>query len=1027
MADFFISYQRKSQDFVRQLQQSLIDANKTVWVDLEDIPKAADWFDEIRRGIEAAPSFVFVITLLSLTSEVCTRELAHARSLNKQIIPVVRELDPAEVEESLQGLAWSNQAVSNWQLLKSLNWIYMREAEDYQRSLVDLISTSETDLDVERLRARLTVRAREWQSKGKNTSYVLRGLDLSEAESWLGQAAPSSRPPTEEQVTYITSSRKAASARQRTIIGSLLFGIVVALLLAAAALIGFQQATVNEQLANHNAATATNAQGQAINNAQTAVSNALTATVAQGQAINNAQTAVANANRSESQRMAALASGLLEVPGGNVELAALLAIRGLKTGYSSQADQALLMASPRLYTHSMFTAPPDSLTGYADSVYAFQQTSDGHFLIHFDDLNSSAEDQGEVWSYDPSGASSGTPISTLTYGSHSSASKVVFSPDGKTVLTLQLDASLILWDSATGKSLWEQDTLGLDGNAAIGFAPDGNMVAAVTKGEAILLLDARTGNTIRSLHGHTLIVNQIAFSQDGKHLASASLDGTGRLWDVATGRELKSFQENCEFVSAALAPDGKTFVTGCKTITPLQPDNALHFWNVSSGQVTQTLADQKQPVTAITFSKDGKTMSTGDDTGTIRLWDMATGNLITILTGHRDTISELAFLDNGSLASLSSDSTLRVWAMQPVGSQLQSAYFRNDKHPIAVSANGGAILVAYFDPQGKGNEWSAQIVSTEGGEQNTLFKGIASSIVGGAFSSDDALVIGGASMLKGTAILWDVVSGSPRWQINADSIGVNAEQFSPDNQFVATGGADGVMRLWKVSTGDKIREFNLPPNQAGQTVAVVSIAFSRDGKLIAAGGDDNVVHVFDAATGNAVQALTGHKSDVLAVAFSPDGKLLASAEGNPSDNLSVTTGDGDSPDFAIHLWDVEKGTEIAQLTGHTNNVNSLAFSPDGKWLVSGSDDRSAVIWDLASGDAVRKITVHTGKVKLVGFSSNGSTIVSASDAGELFTWPADYHSLIANVCKQVFMDFSKGISRDEWQEFGISLPTKTCS
>jgi hypothetical protein len=185
MADVFISYQRKQAALVNTLKTRFEAAGKDLWVDLDDIPKAADWLQQI----EGAISFVCILTPDYLASEICTKELVHARRHHKQIIPVVRELDPGTVARILEGLPWAAEATENWAVLRSLNWIFLRETDDFEKAFQELLTATETDLSFETLRARLTVRAQEWASRDRNASYVLRGADLEEAEHWLAQSS----------------------------------------------------------------------------------------------------------------------------------------------------------------------------------------------------------------------------------------------------------------------------------------------------------------------------------------------------------------------------------------------------------------------------------------------------------------------------------------------------------------------------------------------------------------------------------------------------------------------------------------------------------------------------------------------------------------------------------------------------------------------------------------------------------------------------------------------------------------------
>src|SRR6058998_3274020 len=174
MADIFISYSRKDKDFVHRLDESLKSRGREAWVDWEDIRPTEEWMQAIYGAIEGADTFVFVLTPDSVASVVCGREIAHAATNNKRMVPIVaRDVHAETVPEALA----------------KLNWIFFRESDDFEKATDTLINALEIDLDWVRAHTRLLTRAIEWQSKGKNKSFVLRSDDLRAAERWLAEAS----------------------------------------------------------------------------------------------------------------------------------------------------------------------------------------------------------------------------------------------------------------------------------------------------------------------------------------------------------------------------------------------------------------------------------------------------------------------------------------------------------------------------------------------------------------------------------------------------------------------------------------------------------------------------------------------------------------------------------------------------------------------------------------------------------------------------------------------------------------------
>src|SRR6266516_2367776 len=201
MADIFISYSRKDKDFVRRLDEALKSRGREAWVDWEDIRPTEEWMQAMYVATEGDYTVIYVVTPDSLTSVVCGPEIAHAAAHNKRMVPVVaRELNAGTTPEALA----------------KINYIFFRESDDFEKATDTLINALDTDLEWVRGHTRLLTRAIEWESKGKNKSFLLRGDDLRAAERWLAEASTNREPkPTALQTEYIIASRKAATRRQQ--------------------------------------------------------------------------------------------------------------------------------------------------------------------------------------------------------------------------------------------------------------------------------------------------------------------------------------------------------------------------------------------------------------------------------------------------------------------------------------------------------------------------------------------------------------------------------------------------------------------------------------------------------------------------------------------------------------------------------------------------------------------------------------------------------------------------------------------
>ena len=307
----------------------------------------------------------------------------------------------------------------------------------------------------------------------------------------------------------------------------------------------------------------------------------------------------------------------------------------------------------------------------------------------------------------------------------------------------------------------------------------------------------------------------------------------------------------------------------------------------------------------------------------------------------------------------------------------------------------------------------------------TIFKHWGSAIRSVAFSPDGQTLASRIS--DGTIRLWDVNTGEQTQILLGHEYNVNSVAFSPDGQILASGSDDATIRFWDVNTGELKRTLT------GHTDAVRSITFSPDGQVLASGSDDAMIRFWDANIGEPLKTLTGHKGWVLSVAFSPDGQTLASAGFSPSASvLDVNTGEllktfthegvglsvAFSPDGQtlasggggiiennsisfdrgyLTLWDANTGELKRTLTGHTNAVRSITFSPDGQVLASGSFDETIRLWDANIGEPLKTLTGHKGDVLSVAFSPDGQTLASGGGwlGGSIRLWrlqePARIH------------------------------------
>ncbi|MCA2505209.1 MAG: hypothetical protein IM550_19195 [Microcystis sp. M54BS1] len=443
---------------------------------------------------------------------------------------------------------------------------------------------------------------------------------------------------------------------------------------------------------------------------------------------------------------------------------------------------------------------------------------------------------------------------------------------------------------------------------SVSFSRDGRTLASGSRDNTIKLWNIRTGKEIRTLQGHNSRVSSVSFSRDGKTLASGSDDKTIKLWNVETGQEIRTFKgHNGSVFSVSFSPDGKTLATS-------SGDNTIKLWNVETGQEIRTLSGHNSFVYSVNFSSDGKTLVTGSGDNTIKLWNVETGQEIRTLSGHNSFVRSVSFSSDGkTLATGSGDKTIKLWNIE-TGQEIRT--FKGHNKPISSVS---------FSSNGK-----------------TLATG-----------SDDK-----------TIKLWNGSTGQAIRTLKGHNGSVFSVNFSSDGKTLATGSDDKTIKLWNVETGQEIRTLQ------GHNKPVTSVSFSRDGRTLASGSWDNTIKLWDIETGQEIRTLSGHNGYVYSVSFSPDGKTLA-------------TGSGDK---TIKLWNVETGQEIRTLKGHNGSVFSVNFSSDGKTLATGSDDKTIKLWNGSTGQAIRTLSGDNSIVFSVNFSSDGKTLATGSDDKTIKLW-----------------------------------------
>ena len=413
-------------------------------------------------------------------------------------------------------------------------------------------------------------------------------------------------------------------------------------------------------------------------------------------------------------------------------------------------------------------------------------------------------------------------------------------------------------------------------------------------------------------------ISEIQYSSDGALLVVATGIGIW-LYDTTTYQEVALLTAHTSAVKClAFSPDGHILASGGE-------DGTILLWHRSTG-AQKVLTESTESVSNLAFSPDGKTIASGSG-GTIRFWDTITGEQKAALTGLPEHISDLSFSPDGkTIVSVTWGGDICI----------SDTITGKPKKRFTVPTTDSVFSIA-FSPDGKivaigSRDGNIYLSDLNTGELKRKLTGHSVDVQSVVFSPDGK-TLASSSYIDETVRIWNVDTGEHRRTLTEHTGDIEGLAFSPDGKTLASSGSgDGTIRFWDVRTGNEKHAVT------GHTGDIHSVAFNPDGKFVASGHDDGVIRFWDAETGLYLKTFKkGYEASGLV--FSEDGKTLAYADG-----------------LDICLQDAGTGEEKMLLTGHTWGIHSMALSPDGDMLASGSEDTTIRLWDMHTGEHKKRST-----------------------------------------------------------------------
>jgi len=748
---------------------------------------------------------------------------------------------------------------------------------------------------------RLQALYRKWRDANQHEDALLQGINVAEADGWLQRRIEEISP---RQQNFIKQSIKLRDRKRRRIFYAMVTVSITVSVLGVIALLSRQAAVA--------------ALGNQIN------------------ALSRSSLVLRNSGQPFDALLSAMRAGR-PIMAGQIRL--------------NPEDETWKQVHKALQWSMFYVREQNRLEGHADEVWSVSFSPDGQLIA-----TASSDETVKLWSR------KGQELTTLI-GHKGIVASVSFSPDSQIIATASFDKTIKLWNREG------QEIRTIEGHEgwiySVSFSPDGRTIASASKDGTARLWNqngspSRIFRVPASADKSDGGFNAVTFSPDGRKIAASSWDRTVKLWDLENGQE-QTFRGHEDAVNSVnFSPDGNMLVTGSR-------DQTIKFWGLD-GRILKTLKGHTGEVSSVSFSPDGKTIVSAGFDKTVRLWDLNGEELKPSLTGHNAQVNQAAFSPDGStIASAGFDKTAKLWA------HTHQEFLRFNGHKIEGQDNN--LWGISFSPDGQTIATASQDNTVKlwsrGGQEIKTLKGHSDTVTSVKFSSDDTMIA--TTSKDDTVMLWSrdgirikVINKYER----SDSNVVDSLSFSPNSQIIATADWLGNVKIWN-RDGTEFRTFKAHGDR------IYDINFSPNGQMIATASRDKTVKLWN-LDGQLVKTLEGHSDQIYNASFSSDG------------NTIITS----SRDNTIKLWNLDgqniKTIDVSPV--YSGQVYSAKLSSNGKLIVAATRDGRITIWNL-NGDLLKILDAHTDIIDDVSFSPDGKSIASASRDDTAIIFTLDFEQL----------------------------------